>query len=185
MATVFCTDACKRLATKSHVTYQGPGADTGSDQIGSDPALGKKRRLRLHPKSGGSATRAPSIRTGPILQYLGRSSLLLSHSCSLLLLLLAAVVVLVLLLLSALAVRVFCRMALICSGSVIAGLNMAPTDRDICDGRYEHGTYRKRYLWRTVWTWHLQREISVTEGLNMASTERDICNGRFEHVTYR
>ena len=142
MATVFCTDACKRLATKSHVTYQSPGADTGSDQIGSDPALGKKRRLRLHPNSGGSATRAPSIRTGPILQYLGRSSLLLSHSCSLLLLLLAAVVVLVLLLLSALAVSVFCRMALICSGSVMAGLNMAPTDRLICNGRFEHVTYR-------------------------------------------
>ena len=32
------------------------------------------------------------------------------------------------------------------SVTVTDGLNMAPTERDICDGRYEHGTYRERYL---------------------------------------
>ena len=36
-----------------------PGADSGSDKIGSAPALGYsqiKNQLRLHPKSSGSAT---------------------------------------------------------------------------------------------------------------------------------
>ena len=50
---------------------------------------------------------------------------------------------------------------------------MASTERDICNGRFEHVTYS------------LQIERYVTDGLNMAPTDREICNGQFEHGTYR
>ena len=69
------------------------------------------------------------------------------------------------------------------SVTVTDSLNIAPTDRDICDGRDEHGTY-KSDICDGRFEHGIYIEISVTDGLNMAHTERDICDGRFEHGIY-
>ena len=62
---------------------RGPGADSGSDQIGSAPAPGKKRRLRLHSlKIFHFELLKSELLMQVFLDHIYRYKLLLSHALS-------------------------------------------------------------------------------------------------------